>query len=126
MRILHVIARLNVGGAALHVLHIAHAQQLRGHDVTVVAGTLAIGEESMEYIADELGTHVLKLPALQRPLSLRADAAAILGLRSIIGRNAPTSCTRTRQRRAPRAGWRPCSRAARGRARSSTPTTATS
>ena len=89
MRIVHVIARLNVGGAALHVLHIAHAQQLRGHDVTVVAGTLALGEESMEYVADELGTHVLELPALQRPLSLRADAAAILGLRSIIRRERP-------------------------------------
>jgi glycosyltransferase involved in cell wall biosynthesis len=89
MRILHVIARLNVGGAALHVLQIAHAQQLRGHDVTVVAGTLATGEESMEYIADELGTHVLKLPALQRPLSPRADAAAILGLRSIIRQERP-------------------------------------
>jgi glycosyltransferase involved in cell wall biosynthesis len=89
MRIVHVIARLNVGGAALHVLHIAHAQQLRGHDVTVVAGTLAHGEESMEYIADELGTHVRKLPALQRPLSLRADAAAILGLRSIIKEERP-------------------------------------
>jgi len=89
MRILHVIARLNVGGAALHVLQIAHTQQLRGHDVTVVAGTLADGEESMEYIADELGTHVLKLPALQRPLSPRADAAAILGLRSIIRQERP-------------------------------------
>ena len=42
------------------------------------------------------------------------------------GGNAPTSCTRTRQRPAPRAGWRRCSRAARGHARSSTPTTATS
>ena len=57
--------------------------------MTVVAGTLALGEESMEYIADELGTHVLKLPALQRPLSPRADAAAILGLRSIIRRERP-------------------------------------
>ena len=55
LSIVHVIARLNVGGAALHVLQLAHEQARRGHDVVVVAGTLAAGEESMEYVADELG-----------------------------------------------------------------------
>ena len=84
LSIVHAIARLNVGGAALHVLQLAREQQRRGHDVLVVAGTLADGEESMEYVADELGVAVLKLPALQRELSLRADAAAILELRGSI------------------------------------------
>lgn len=82
MKIVHVIARLNVGGAALHVLQLAHEQRQRGHDVIVVAGTLAEGEASMEYVADELGVTVLKLPALQRELSLRADSTAI---RRLIG-----------------------------------------
>ena len=68
LSIVHVIARLNVGGAALHVLQLAREQERRGHHVLVVAGTLAEGEESMEYVADELGVGVLKLPALQRPL----------------------------------------------------------
>ncbi len=89
MRIVHVIARLNVGGAALHVLQLAREQQRRGHDVLVVAGTLAEGEESMEYVADELGLHVLKLPALQRPLSLRADSGAIRRLVGILRTRRP-------------------------------------
>jgi glycosyltransferase involved in cell wall biosynthesis len=89
MRIVHVIARLNVGGAALHVLQLAREQQRRGHDVVVVAGTLAEGEESMEYVADELGVHVLHLPALQRPLSLRADTAAIRRLVGILRTRRP-------------------------------------
>ena len=89
MTIVHVIARLNVGGAALHVLQLAARAARRGHDVVVVAGTLAAGEESMEYVADELGVAVLRLPALQRELSLRADAAAIRALRRIIRRAAP-------------------------------------
>ena len=89
MRIVHVIARLNVGGAALHVLQLAREQQRRGHDVLVVAGTLATGEESMEYVADELGVDVLKLPALQRELSVRADSLAIRGLREIIRARRP-------------------------------------
>ena len=89
MRIVHVIARLNVGGAALHVLQLAHEQARRGHDVVVVAGTLAAGEESMEYVADELGVEVLRLPVLQRELSPRADSTAILALRRIIRSRRP-------------------------------------
>jgi glycosyltransferase involved in cell wall biosynthesis len=87
--IVHVIARLNVGGAALHVLQLAHEQQARGHEVVVVAGTLASGEESMEYAAEGLGVRVLKLPALQRELSPRADAVAIARLRSLIRHRRP-------------------------------------
>jgi glycosyltransferase involved in cell wall biosynthesis len=89
VRIVHVIARLNVGGAALHVLQLAREQQRRGHDVLVVAGTLAEGEESMEYLVDELGVHVLKLPVLQRPLSVRADSAAVRRLVGIIRTRRP-------------------------------------
>lgn len=89
LSIMHVIARLNVGGAALHVLQLAREQAHRGHDVVVVAGTLAAGEESMEYVGRELGVGVLKLPVLQRELSLRADAAAIRALRGIIRQQRP-------------------------------------
>ena len=76
MKIVHVIARLNVGGAALHVLQLAREQQRRGHDVVVVAGTLAAGEESMEYVADELGVSVRASDPAARAVP-RADGAAI-------------------------------------------------
>lgn len=89
LSIVHVIARLNVGGAALHVLQLAHEQSRRGHDVIVVAGTLAAGEKSMEYVADELEVVLWKLPVLQRELSLRADAAAIIALRKLIRERRP-------------------------------------
>jgi glycosyltransferase involved in cell wall biosynthesis len=89
LSIVHVIARLNVGGAALHVLLLAREQRQRGHEVLVVAGTLATGEESMEYVADELGVDLLRLPVLQRELSLRADGAAVLALRELLRRRRP-------------------------------------
>jgi glycosyltransferase involved in cell wall biosynthesis len=89
LSILHVIARLNVGGAALHVLQLAHEQSQRGHDVLVVAGTLAAGEKSMEYVADELGVAVRRLPALQRELSVRADTTAIRELRRLVRQRRP-------------------------------------
>ena len=89
MMIMHVIARLNVGGAALHVLQLAREQQRRGHDVVVVAGTLAAGEGSMEYVADELGVPVRALPTLQRELSVRADGTAVKELRRLIRTQRP-------------------------------------
>src|SRR5215213_2123461 len=84
LTIVHAIARLNVGGAAVHVLQLAREQRRRGHDVLVVAGTLAPGEVSMEYLADELGVAVYHLSALQRELSPRTDLRAIAALRRIL------------------------------------------
>lgn len=89
LSIVHAIARLNVGGAALSVLELAAEQQRRGNDVLVVAGAIPAGEASMEQLAGELGVSYLHLPTLQRELSLRADAAAIRSLRSIIRARRP-------------------------------------
>lgn len=88
LRILHVIARLNVGGAALQVIELAAEQRRRGHDVLVVAGTLAAGEESMEYVAEERDVPTLHLAALQRELSPRRDTRAIRSLRRLLGERA--------------------------------------
>ena len=119
LSIMHVIARLNVGGAALHVLQLAREQERRGHQVLVVAGTLAEGEESMEYVADELGVGVLKLPALQRaalrprghvgdPPAARADQGAAAG-------RAPHAYREGGSDRAPRGARRGPGATARGR-----------
>jgi glycosyltransferase involved in cell wall biosynthesis len=89
MRIVHAIARLNLGGAALSVLELAAGQQRAGHDVLVVAGTIPPGERSMEHVADELGVRYLHLPVLQRELSARSDAATVRSLRQIIGERRP-------------------------------------
>ena len=88
-RIVHVIARLNVGGAALHVMELAAEQRRLGHDVLVVAGTLAEGEESMEYRAEELGLPLLRMPELQREVSVRRDGAAIRKLRRVLRERRP-------------------------------------
>ena len=89
MRIVHVIARLNVGGAALSVLELALGQQRRGHDVLVVAGTIPDGEASMEQLADELGVPSLHLGALQREVSFRNDSAATSAIRRLIRTRRP-------------------------------------
>ena len=96
LSIVHAIARLNVGGAALHVIELAARQRARNHDVVIVAGTLADGEESMEYVAHERGVPVVRLPALQRELSPFADASAVRELRrTVIRRQADVLHTHT-------------------------------
>ena len=81
LSIVHAIARLNVGGAALSVIELAAQQRERGHEAVIVAGTLAEGEDSMEYVAHDLGVPVVQLPALQRELSPVADAKAVREIR---------------------------------------------
>jgi glycosyltransferase involved in cell wall biosynthesis len=71
------------------VIELAAEQQRRGHDVLVVAGSLAAGEESMTYAAEERGVPVQDLPALQRELSPRRDAEAIRRLRAILRERRP-------------------------------------
>jgi len=90
VKIVHAIARLNVGGAALSVLELAAEQRERGHDVLVVAGTIPPGEASMESVAQELGVPHLRLPELTRELSLAEDAQATWRLRSLIRERRPT------------------------------------
>jgi glycosyltransferase involved in cell wall biosynthesis len=82
VKVLHVITRLNVGGAALSVLELAAEQQRRGHDVLLVAGRIPPGEESMENVAIELDVPHEHLPALQRELSARTDVDSVRFLRA--------------------------------------------
>jgi glycosyltransferase involved in cell wall biosynthesis len=89
MKVVHAIARLNVGGAALSVLELAAAQQQRGYEVLVVAGTIPPDEASMEYLAEDLGVRYVQLPELQRELSVRRDLAAILALRRLLREQSP-------------------------------------
>lgn len=84
MRIVHAIARLNVGGAALSVLELAAGQQRLGHDVLVIAGRIPAGEASMEYLADELAVPYLHLSTLQRDVSARSDLATIAAVRAVL------------------------------------------
>jgi glycosyltransferase involved in cell wall biosynthesis len=89
VRIVHVIARLNVGGAALSVVELAAEQRRRGHDVLVVAGTIPPGEASMEHVAVELDVPYLRLPALTREVSPRNDFDAVRSLRRLLRTRRP-------------------------------------
>src|SRR5207302_133775 len=79
-KILRVIARLNMGGPALHVAYLAAGLRTRGYDTTLVAGSLARGEDSMAFVADELGVGVVRIDELGREISPLRDLMATLRL----------------------------------------------
>jgi glycosyltransferase involved in cell wall biosynthesis len=89
VRVLRVIARLNMGGPALHVAYLTHGLRERGYDTTLVAGSLARGEDSMEFVAQQLGIHATHLPELRRDISPLRDLQATIRLAQLIRRVRP-------------------------------------
>src|SRR5689334_15912865 len=88
VRVLRLIARLNMGGPALHVAYLARGLEGRGYHTTLGAGALARGESSMSFVADDLGVEIVDVPYLHRevspildPLSVRAVVALIRRMR---------------------------------------------
>ena len=88
--VLRVIARLNVGGPALHVAYLSAGLADRGYDTTLVAGTIGRGEESMAYVVEQSGTTIVTLPGLSREISPLRDAFAVVRLAALIRRIRPT------------------------------------
>jgi glycosyltransferase involved in cell wall biosynthesis len=89
VRVLRVIARLNMGGPALHVAYLTAGLAKRGYETTLVAGSLARGEDSMAFVADELGIEVERIEELHREISPLRDAVAIVRLARLIRRVRP-------------------------------------
>lgn len=86
---LRVIARLNMGGPALHVAYLTAGLAPRGYETTLVAGELARGEESMSFVAEELGVPVIALQQLHREVAPIRDTVATIRLASLIRRLQP-------------------------------------
>lgn len=89
IRILRVIARLNMGGPAIHVANLAAGLETRGYHTTLVAGSLARGEDSMDFLADRLGVAVVSVPELQREVSMLHDARSVRHMTALIRRERP-------------------------------------
>ena len=89
IKVLRVIARLNVGGPALHVAYLTAGLAGRGYDTTLIAGSLARGEESMSFVAEQRGVRVETLDALHREISPLSDVRAIFRLARLIRHERP-------------------------------------
>jgi glycosyltransferase involved in cell wall biosynthesis len=89
IKVVRVIARLNVGGPALHVAYLTEGLAERGYDTTLVAGSLAYGEESMAHVARQRGARIATLPHLARQVSPLNDLLAVWHLAKLIRTERP-------------------------------------
>src|SRR3954447_16932466 len=89
IRVLRVIARLNMGGPALHVAYLSAGLAERGYETTLVAGSLARGEDSMAFVAERLGLEVAKVEDLSREISVLRDLRSVRSLARLIRKERP-------------------------------------
>ncbi|HKU73872.1 MAG TPA: glycosyltransferase [Pyrinomonadaceae bacterium] len=70
MKVIRIIARLNVGGPAKHVVWLTSGLKDAGFDTLLVTGKVPEGEEDMSYFADEMGVTPRYFSEMSREISL--------------------------------------------------------
>lgn len=86
MKIVRIIARLNVGGPARHVVWLTAG--LKNCETLLVAGTVPPGEDDMGYFAAEAGIRPHFIPEMSREISVK-DAVTIWKLYRLFLRERP-------------------------------------
>jgi glycosyltransferase involved in cell wall biosynthesis len=85
-KVLRIIARLNVGGPARHVIWLS--QGLENYDTLLVTGVVPPGEDDMSYLAGAAGLRPLVLPQMSREISIK-DALSTWKLFRLMLRERP-------------------------------------
>ena len=88
MKIVRIIARLNVGGPARHVIWLTRSLESDEFQSVLVAGTVPAGERDMSWLAKQEGVVPELVPELSRELSA-ADAVALFKILRILLRERP-------------------------------------
>lgn len=84
IRILRLIARLNIGGPAIQAINLSCALSKDGYETLLAAGHITPGEGDMGYLADGRDFEPLFVDTLGREISLRNDIKSFFALRRII------------------------------------------
>ena len=87
-KIVRIIARLNVGGPAKHVVWLTSGLEDAGYRSLLVAGSVPEGEEDMSYFAEQTGVKPLYIPEMSREISLK-DAITTWKLFRLLLRERP-------------------------------------
>ncbi|MEP6741812.1 MAG: glycosyltransferase [bacterium] len=87
-KIVRVIARLNVGGPAKHVVWLTQGLSGPQFESLLIAGTVPPGEDDMGYFATEMGVAPIFIQEMSREISLK-DALTIWKLYRLFRREQP-------------------------------------
>jgi len=88
MKVVRIIARLNVGGPAKHVAWLEDGLRRRGVESLLVAGVVPPGEDDMGYFAESLGVRPFVIPEMSREISPK-DAVTVWKIFRLLCRERP-------------------------------------
>jgi len=89
IRILRLIARLNIGGPAIQAITLSSELPRNQYQTLLVCGSLSPGEGDMTYLALYKGVHRFNIKELGRNISLLDDLKSLFIIRKIIKRFKP-------------------------------------
>ena len=89
VKILRVIARLNIGGPAVHVIKLCAGLDAQCFETTLVCGDVGLHEGDMGYLAVAAGVQPVVMPALQRAIAPITDLVALWQLYKLMRRIRP-------------------------------------
>ena len=88
MKVLRIIARLNVGGPARHVVWLTAGMNQYGYETLLVSGVVPPGEDDMSYLAAEAGVKPKVVSEMSREISVK-DAVTVWKLFCLMLRERP-------------------------------------
>jgi glycosyltransferase involved in cell wall biosynthesis len=89
VKVMRIIARLNIGGPAIHVCLLAAGMNGDGFTSQLVTGHIGPNEGDMSYLARDYGLEPIFVPGLGRELSLVGDIRAFIALVRLMRREHP-------------------------------------
>ncbi len=89
IRVMRIIARLNIGGPAIHVSLLTAGLNDAVFQSKLITGMIGAGEGDMSDLARELGVNPIVIPWLGREISLLDDLRALLALVRLIKQERP-------------------------------------
>jgi glycosyltransferase involved in cell wall biosynthesis len=84
VKVVRIIARLNVGGPARHVVLLNAGLDALGYDTLLVYGSVAAGEASLEQMAESYAIRRVKIPELGPRISPLDDLRAFARLTALL------------------------------------------
>jgi glycosyltransferase involved in cell wall biosynthesis len=89
VKVIQIIARMNVGGPALQMVEGGLALSEAGHEGLIVAGEPGIWEGDSTHLALAAGLRVERVPSMGREVAPHRDLAALASLTALLRRERP-------------------------------------
>lgn len=89
IKVLRIIARLNIGGPAIHTVLLTEGLDKARFDSLLICGNIGKGEGDMSYYAKEKGVSPIYVSELKREIGFLNDIVAFIKIYRIIRREKP-------------------------------------